>query len=163
MRVVHSVFVFLAASLTLAQGCVTEPYTGTVYASGGVDREIRFSGYTDQPNQTVSLQVDTDAGFVEFATTVSGGSPAASVGALPWSDAVEPYRWSLTTQIGEDGQYWPRDEAIRVRAVTPSRTLVGFESYDQLRCMLTTGGTVNQAYVSCVGSVIADIELIDVD
>jgi hypothetical protein len=154
----------LTLALLLSTACVTTPYDYTAYSSGNTDRSITFSGYTETPSETVTLQALSEGTWTTFATATTSSSPKYSASRLPWSDARNLYAWQVTTQIGSGGSLWERNETVEIRISSPSvSSLVGFNDYSEITCMLSETGTRSAAYASCVDSAIYTLHLVDID
>jgi len=141
-------------------GCITSPYHETVYASYNTDRVLTFEGYLDEPGEEVSLQAYVDGSWEEFATAET----ASSSWSMGWSNVPYLYKWRVSTSVGENGDYWERNQTVRIRVQRESGPdLMGFNSWSEVNCMLTTSGRIESAYSSCVDSSLYEIHLVDVD
>ncbi len=84
----------VALTVVAAAGCMTAPVDGTVVASR--DARVRFAGYMNETDSTVSVEASADGrSFREVTTAVSGGR-AHSYWDTDW------YEWSAYEPIPAD-------------------------------------------------------------
>jgi hypothetical protein len=157
-RILSTAVVGLVAATV--SGCITSPYHETVYSSYNTNRVLTFEGYLDEPGEEVSLQAYVDGSWEEFATAESASSGLP----MGWTNVPVLYKWRVSTSVGESGEFWDRNETVRIRVQRESGfDLMGFNRWSEVNCITTTGGRIEDAYSDCVDSALTEIHLIDVD
>ena len=114
-----------AAALALTAGCMTGPHNGTALSGSVIGKSITFSGYYNEPNYQIKVQVLSDPGqnpgvnanWITLATTSTGAVPAL------YADTSDPlYAWSVNaTPVPNAGAAarWPQGGLVRIRALHP--------------------------------------------
>lgn len=150
----------LAAALALTGACMTGPHNGTAVSGAVLGKSLTFSGYYNEPNYQIRVQVLNDPGlnpsvngnWTTIATTFTGASPAL------YGDTNDPlYAWSVTaTPVPNAGAAarWPQGGLVRLRAVHPDpggdKLLTTFDSVTFNDCALQQTGWAGIG-TACVG------------
>lgn len=138
---------FLVGALTLT-GCMTGPHNGTSTSGPVVGKSLTFTGYSNEPNYAVRIQVladptfnpGTNANWITIANTSTDATPDLYV------DTPDPlYAWSVSAvPVPNAGvaARWPQGGLVRLRAIhpdaggAPERILTTFDQINFTECAL---------------------------